>query len=68
MTSRAFSVYSRTLKMVLSFKYLGRVLSAAYDDWPAVIPNPKKGVGNLVENVKGPEQGGGEAAGVHIFL
>ena len=36
-TSRAFSTYGRTLDMVLSFKYLGRVLSVADDDCPAVI-------------------------------
>ena len=31
-TSRAFRTYGRTLKMVLSFKYLGRVLSELDDD------------------------------------
>ena len=28
--------------MVPSFKYLGRVLSTADNDWPAVIQNPAK--------------------------
>ena len=42
MTSRAFSAYGRTLEMVPSFKYLGRLLSAADDDWPAVIRNRTK--------------------------
>ena len=41
-TSRAFRAYGRTLKMVPYFNYLGRVLSAADDDWPAVIRNLTK--------------------------
>ena len=41
-TSRAFSAYGRTFEMVPSFKYPGRVLSAADDDWPAVIRNLTK--------------------------
>ena len=36
-TSRSFSAYGPTLKMVTSFKYLGRVLLASDDDWPAVV-------------------------------
>ena len=36
-TSRAFSPYGSTLDMFLTFKYLGRVLLAADDDWPTVI-------------------------------
>ena len=32
-----FSVYMRPLKMVLSFKYLGIVISEVEDDWPTVI-------------------------------
>ena len=39
MTSRAFITYGRPLKMVTSFKYLGRVISAADDDWPEVVQN-----------------------------
>ena len=41
-TSRAFSTYGRTLDMVLSFKYLGSLLSAADYDWPEVIQNITK--------------------------
>ena len=41
-TSRAFSAYGRPLEMVPFFKYLGRVLLAADDDWPAVIQNLSK--------------------------
>ena len=40
--SRAFSAYGRPLEMVSSFKYLGRVLLAADDDWLAVIRNITK--------------------------
>ena len=36
-TSRSFSAYTLPLDMVISFKYLGRVLSVAYDDWPTVV-------------------------------
>ena len=42
MTSREFSTYGHTLDMVPSIKYLGRVLSAADDDWLAVIQNLEK--------------------------
>ena len=38
-TSRAFSAYGSPLEMVPSFKYLGRVLLAADDDWTLVIHN-----------------------------
>ena len=35
----AFEVYGEQLKTVPSFKYLGRILTAGYDDWPAVAEN-----------------------------
>ena len=38
-TARDFSAYGRPLEMVTSFQYLGRVISAAYDNWPAVVRN-----------------------------
>ena len=38
-TPMVFSAYRRPLKMVTSFKYLGRVISAADDDWPEVVQN-----------------------------
>ena len=38
-TSREFIVYGRNLNMVPSFKYMGRILLAADDDWPEVIQN-----------------------------
>ena len=58
-TSRQFSAYIITPEMILSFKYLGRVLLDVDDDWPAVIQN---------QNVEDPCQGGGKAAGVQIFI
>ena len=41
-TSRAFSPYRRPLDIVPPFKYPGRLLSSAYDDWAEVIHNPRK--------------------------
>ena len=38
-TSRLLSAYGRTLEMVSSSKYLGRAISVADDDCPAVIHN-----------------------------
>ena len=35
----AFEVYGEQLKTVPSFKYLGRILTAGDDDWPAVTGN-----------------------------
>ena len=41
-TSRTFNTYGRPLEMVNSFRYLGRVISGSYDDWPAVFRNLEK--------------------------
>ena len=41
-TSMAFSAYGIPLEVVPSFKYLGRLLSAADDDWSSVIRNLTK--------------------------
>ena len=38
----AFQAYGIPLETVTSFKYLGRVLIAADDNWPAVVGNLKK--------------------------
>ena len=38
-TDRACSAYGRLLEMVTYFRYLGQVISAADDDWPAVVKN-----------------------------
>ena len=41
--SREFIAYRRPFVMVPSFKFLGRLKSAADDDWPEVIRNLMKG-------------------------
>ena len=38
-TEMAFEVYRKKLKTVPNFKYLGRILTAGDDDWPAVAVN-----------------------------
>ena len=38
-TEMAFEVYWKQLKTVSSFKYLGRILTAGDNDWPAVAGN-----------------------------
>ena len=38
-TARYFSTYGCPLDMVTSFRYLGRVILAADDDWPVVVRN-----------------------------
>ena len=41
-TERAFKAYGRRLNSVKEFRYLGRVLTATDDDWPAVARNLQK--------------------------
>ena len=41
-TSRAFSAYGLPLEMATYFKYLGRVISGAGDDWPTLVRNLEK--------------------------
>ena len=38
-TERAFEAYRKPLETVTTFKYLGRVMTAGDDDWPAVAGN-----------------------------
>ena len=38
----AITVYGITLAMVKSFKFLGRILMVAYNDWPVVVSNLRK--------------------------
>ena len=38
-TERAFEAYGKPLETVSTFKYLGRVMTAGDDDWPAVAGN-----------------------------
>ena len=39
---RAFEAYAEPLENVSAFKYLGRVMTAGYEDWPAVAGNLSK--------------------------
>ena len=41
-SERAFEAYGEPIETVSEFKYLGRVLTATDDDWPAVVRNFKK--------------------------
>ena len=38
-TERAFEAYGKPLETVSTFKYLGLVMTAGYDDWPALAGN-----------------------------
>ena len=38
-TERAFEAYGKPLETVATFKYLGQVMTARDDDWPAVARN-----------------------------
>ena len=39
---RSFHAYGKPMEAVLEFRYLGRLLTATYDNWPAVAGNIKK--------------------------
>ena len=39
---RAFHAYGKPMEVVSEFRYLGRLLTATDDDWPAVAGNIKK--------------------------
>ena len=41
-TERAFEAYDAPLEIVTAFDYLGQVMTAVVDDWPAVISNLQK--------------------------
>ena len=41
-TERAFEAYGEQLELVPRFTYLGRVMTAGDDDWPAVAGNLKR--------------------------
>ena len=49
---RAFQAYGEPLEMVMSFKYLGRVLTAGDDDWTAVSGNLQKAKKNWVRMLR----------------
>ena len=41
-TSRALQAYGRPLESVTSFKYLGRIMTSPFGDWPEVVGNLHK--------------------------
>ena len=41
-SERAFHAYGKPMEAVLEFRYLGRLLTAMDDDWPAVAGNIRK--------------------------
>ena len=41
-SERAFKAYGAPIELVSEFKYLGRILTEADDDWPAVVGNIRK--------------------------
>ena len=41
-SERVFEAYGVPIKSVSEFKYLGRILTATDDDWPAVVGNLRK--------------------------
>ena len=41
-TTVNFQAYGRTLVAVAEFKYIGKVLTDSYDDWPEVVGNLRK--------------------------
>ena len=41
-TDRSYEAYGAPLENVMTFKYLGRVMTAGDDDWPAVVGNFQK--------------------------
>ena len=46
----AFEIYGKQLQTVTSFKYLGRIMTAGDDNWPAVAGNlgkARKGWGRI---------------------
>ena len=56
---RAFHAYGQPMEAVSEFRYLGRVLTATDDDWPAVAGNIKKGAEKLGEFGSSTWKGGG---------
>ena len=38
-TGRSFEAYGKPIEAVSSFKYLGRIMTAGDNDWPAVVVN-----------------------------
>ena len=66
---RAFHAYGKPMEAVLEFRYLGRLLTATDDDWPAVARNIRKAQvswGRLAR-VLGREGGGPESVTEFLY-
>ena len=63
-----FSAYGRPLDMVTSFRYLGRLISAAEDHWTEVVSNlsQTRSVWKRMKIILIRE--GGRSTGVHILF
>ena len=58
-TEVSFQDYGRSLETVSALKYLGRVLTASYDDWPVVVCKYEEGKKAVGTDFKDPRAGGG---------
>ena len=62
-TAQAFQAYGRPLDIALYFKYLGCIMMASDDDWPALVGNLRKARKSwlwlFLEGVRDVFQGGG---------
>ena len=65
---RAFEAYRETIKNVLEFRYLGRVLMEGGDDWIVVVGNLGKVLNSLGRLSKILSWEGGRSQGVGKFL
>ena len=65
---RAFHAYRKPMEDVSEFRYLGRLMTATDNNWPAVAGNIKKGAGELGTFGLGTWQGGGGPESVTEFL
>ena len=54
-TSRAFSAYGRPLQMATSFRYLGRVILVADDNWTEVVWDLATGEDGVEEDDEDPQ-------------
>ena len=45
-SEKAFHAYGTQMRLVTEFKYLGRMLTSTYDDWPEVAGNIRKARAN----------------------
>ena len=67
-TERAFEAYVATLENVTAFRYLGRVMTAGDDGWPAVVGKLQKARKSWGAVVADFEPGGGRSEGVGTFF